>query len=297
MPLPRHLFAPAFRARHLGRSFAFIVGIMVFIATFATAAESALLSLGYNWGQTMESRITVEIPAAGDESTMPQAQRVEQATTLLHAMPGIGTVKPLSDSDVKRLLKPWFDDPSLFKALPLPTLLDVSRQPGATVTAAQIRDNLKNAVPDARVDDHGAWTRDAWRLMHGLTLLGGVTIALAGVTLLITVGMTCGTVAASEHETISLLHVLGADDHDIARHFQAQTERLAVRAAAVAFALALAITGGLMYATRHIADYSALSLLHWVSLAAVLCLIPLCAVGLSTAATRFSVLRLLKSFP
>jgi cell division transport system permease protein len=297
MSLPRHLFTPAFRHQHLGRSFAAIVCIMVFIATFATSAEAVLLSLGYTWGQTMESRITVEIPSVGEESAIPQVERVKQATAILRATPGVGFVMPLSDEEVARLLQPWFSQPELLKALPLPTLIDVERKEGAAVTAGQIQDSVRSAVSDARVDDHGAWTQDVWRLVDGLSILGGVTIALTGITLIIAVGLICRAVMAAEQETISLLHNLGADDNDIARHFQAQARRISWRAAAGGFGAAVLATALLVFVTRHVADLSILTARHWIVLVAAALFVPLGATYIATATARVSVLRLIRTFP
>ncbi|MGB9152595.1 MAG: hypothetical protein WCD70_05860 [Alphaproteobacteria bacterium] len=297
MSLPRHLFTPAFRSLHLGRSFAAIVGIMVFIATFATAAEAALLTMGYLWGQTAETRITVEIPAVGDETSTPQVERVKQATAVLRGMPDVGLVMPLSDEDVARLLQPWFNQPELLKALPLPTLIDVERKTGSALTADQIQDALKNVVSDARVDDHGAWTQDVWRLVRGLTLLGVLTIALTGITLIIAVSLICRAVMAAEHETISLLHLLGTEDRDIALHFQMQSERISLRAAAIGFTAAIAVTAGLLFATRHIVDFSTLQTLHWAALLAAAFSVPVCAIAIASTTARLSVMRLIKSFP
>jgi len=297
MSLPRHLFTPAFRHQHLGRSFAAIVGIMVFIASFATAAEVTLLTVSYLWGQTIETRITVEIPAVGDEAAMPQAERVKQATAVLRSIPDLGFVMPLSDSEVTRLLEPWFTQADLLKTLPLPTLIDVERKAGSTISAAQIQDSLKNVVSDARIDDHGAWTQDVWRLVRGLSIIGGVTIALTGITLIIAVSLICRAVMAAEHETISLLHLLGTEDKDIAHHFQLQAERISLRAASIGFLIALLVTGALLYATRHIADLSTLQTIHWAGLGAAAFSVPLCAIGIAAITARVSVMRLIKSFP
>jgi cell division transport system permease protein len=296
MSLPRHLFTPAFRHQHLGSSFAAIVCIMVFIASFATAAEAALLTVSYLWGQTLETRLTVEIPAVGDEASTPQAERVRQATSVLRAMPEVGLVMPLSNEEVTRLLEPWFNEASLLKTLPLPTLLDVERKQGAVISATQIQTALKNVVSDAKVDDHGAWTQDVWRLVRGLSILGGVTIALTGVTLIIAVSLICRAVMAAEHETIALLHMLGTDDRDIAFHFQLQAERIALRAASLGFVIAMITTAGLLFATRHIADLSTLQLPHWAGLGAIVFFIPVCAIGISSITARRSVMRLIKGF-
>ena len=297
MSLPRHLFTPAFRYQNLGRSFAVIVGIMVFIATFTTAAEAVLLTTSYLWGRTAETRLTVEIPAVGDEASISQAERVKQAVFLLRAMPEVETVTPLSDAEIERLLSPWFNKPELLKSMPLPVLIDVERKSGSELSADKIQVALKSFISDARVNDHGTWTNDVWRLVRGLTLLGGLTIALTALTLVIAVSLICRAVIAAEHETISLLHLMGAENSDIARHFQMQASHIASRAAGIGFLSALAVTGVLFFSTRHIADLSTLGWGHWAGVGIVTFLVPLCATVIATLTSRISVMRLIKTFP
>lgn len=297
MPLPRHLFTPAFRHRHLGRSFAAIVGIMVFLASFAVAAEAIFLTAGYLWGKTIETRLTVEIPAVGDEASTPQAERVRQAISILRAMPEVERAIPLSDDSVAQLLRPWFDEPELLKSLPLPSLIDVEPMPDANLAAQKIKAALKDVVGNARVDDHGAWAQDAGRIMRGLTILSVLTIALTAVALVGAVDLTCRAVIATEHETISLLHLMGAENLDIARHFQGQTRGIAARAAAAGFLAAVAAIAALFFSTRHFADLSALRWAHWAGVGIVALLVPVCATVLAALAARLSVMRLIKSFP
>ena len=297
MTLPRHLFTPAFRHQHLGGSFAAIVGIMVFIATFATAAEAVLLTASYVWEQTAENRLTVEIPAVGDEASMPQAERIKQATSLLRALPGISSVETLSASEVERLLSPWFNRPELLRALPLPTLIDVERSSEPDLTAAKIQTALRNVVSDARVNDHGTWLQDAWRLVRGLTLLGGLTILLTALTLIISVSLICRAVIAAERETISLLHLMGTENIDIARHFEAQASHIASRASIIGFLIAFVVTSALFFSTRHMADLSTLGWHHWLGVGIITLLVPFGATALATKAAKISVMRLIETFP
>jgi cell division transport system permease protein len=297
MSLPRHLFTPAFRNQHFGRSFAIIVSIMVFIASFATAAEVVLLTTSYLWGRTMETRLTIEIPAVGDEASLSQAERVKQATTILRAMPDVARVMPLPEDEVERLLSPWFNTPELLRALPLPALIDIERKSGAALNPRQIQTALKNVISDVRVDDHGAWTQDVWRLVRGLTLLGGLMISLTAITLAIAVSLICRAVIAAEHETISLLHLVGTENIDIARHFQTQAAHIALRAAATGFLIALVVTIALFFSIRHIADFSTLEWKHWVGAGIISLLVPFCATVIAMITARLSVMRLIRAFP
>jgi cell division transport system permease protein len=151
------LFAPAFRHQKLGWLFAGIVAIMVYIATFAMAAEASLSSISLSRNQGVADRLTVEIPAVGDEATTPQDERVKQAVAVLRAVPGVVEVRPVPEEETERLLQPWISDPDMLKKLPLPALIDVGRRAGSPVTAEMLQEKLANVVSDARVDDHAAW--------------------------------------------------------------------------------------------------------------------------------------------
>ncbi len=294
MSLPRHLFTPAFRHQHLGRSFGAIVGIVVFIASFATVAEAVLLTAGHLWERSATSTLTVQIPALGDEAAMPQADRIKQAASILRSMPGVSRVALLSDTEVRRLLEPWFSKPDMLKVLPLPSLIDIERKPGAKLSAGDIQKALKNSISDARVDDHGIWEKDVGRLVSGLTILGGLMILLTGLSLIITVSLICRAVMASERDTITLLHLIGTDDKDIASHFEMQAMHISSRAAATGFLAALAALAVLLFATRSLADFSPLRFEHWMALSFAALLVPFCAVFIATATARISIMRLIK---
>ncbi len=274
-----------------------IVAIMVFLATFALAAEASLSAITLSWHKDMESHMTVEIPAAPDEASTPQAERVRQAISILRSLPDAGLVMPLPDDETARLLKPWFDQPDLLKTLYLPTLIDVEMKPGSSITAAQIQEQIKTTIPDARVNDHAAWLGDLRRLVNGLAVMAALIILLTGCTLIIAVNLACRAVMASERDTIALLHIIGAEDTDIARHFQAQMRLLAIRPAAAGFLLALAAAALLLLFARHLTAMPGLTLGHGLALTAISLLVPLAAVSAASLSARLSVLKLLRAVP
>src|ERR1700722_17839029 len=118
------LFAPSFRHQKLGWLFIAIVMIMVYIATFAMAAEAALSSVTLSRNQGLANHLTIEIPAVEDESSTPQAARIKQAVAVLHAVPDVINVRPVPEEETERLLQPWIAEPELLKKLPLPALID-----------------------------------------------------------------------------------------------------------------------------------------------------------------------------
>ena len=297
MPLPRHFFEPSFRHRRLGLFLSLIVGVMVYMAAFVMAAEASLSAITLAWDRNLQSHLTVEIPAVDDEASVSQTERVKQAVSILHAMPGVSHVTPVNDGEATRLLQPWISDPAILKALPIPTLIDIERSVGSQLTADDVRQQLKATLRDVRVDDHAQWLADLARFVNGIALFGGLMIILTLVTLVLAVSLLCRTIMATERETISLLHIMGAEDADIAKHFESHARRLSLTAAFTGFMLAVLSAAALLYFMRHFADPAVLQQAHWAMLGGAVLAVPLAAVWIASLSARLSVLNYLHSMP
>lgn len=297
MALPRKFFEPSFRHRRLGTFLSVIVGIMVFMAAFTMAAEATLSAITLAWDQDLKNRLTVEIPAVDDEASTPQTERVKQALAILRAMPTIEKVTAVRDDEAARLLQPWISDADLLKALPVPSLIDIERKSGETLTANDVRQQLKTTLRDIRVDDHAEWLADLARFVDGIAAFGGLMIVLATLTLALAVSLVCRAIMATERETISLLHIMGAEDADIAVHFEHHVRKLSFWAALLGFVPALLGAAALLYFMRNFADPALLQQAHWVLLAGLVSSVPVAAIWISSLSARLSVLRYLHAMP
>jgi cell division transport system permease protein len=297
MSLPRNLFATSFRRQRIGSLFTAVVGFMVFAATIAVAAETALSAVTLTWDSSVKSRMTVEIPAVEDEANMSQADRVKQSLAILRAMPDVAEAVPVPDSETTRLLQPWITDPELLKSLPIPALIDVVRRAGSVLPADVVRDHLKSVVPDIKVDDHAAWLMDLARLVRGLVAIGGVMMLLAALTLGIAVSFFCRAVMSSERNTVTLLHIMGADDDDIARHFETLARRMATVPALCGFLAAACITILLAFGLQRFSILGPLDITGSFMLGFGVVLVPCLAILISAATARMSVLAHLRSMP
>lgn len=297
MPLPAYVFAPAFRHRRLGWLFVLLVAMMVYLASFATAAEATLSAVTFTWDKNMEGLLTVEIPPVDDESSIPQTERVQKVLAALKNLPGVEDATVVPDEETTRLLKPWIAQPEMLEALPIPTLIDVTRADGAALSAEDVQNALKPVVDGAHVDDHAAWLGDLAHLVRGLSAMAGLIVLLTTLTLIITVGLLCRVIMATEHEAIALLHVMGAEDNDIARHFQFHARRMALPASLIGFLLALLSIGFMFFFIRHLVDLSSLHALHWIGLACSVVIVPIVAILIASTTARLSVLQLLRGMP
>jgi cell division transport system permease protein len=297
MPLPRHLFVSAFRHQRMGWFFALLVGIMVYVATFAMAAEATLSAITFRWDQGMENRMTVEIPLATDESSTPQTERVREVLSVLHIMPDIATITVIPDNETEKLLKPWIKQPDLLKVLPVPTLIDIERKGDSRLTSTEVEDHVKAVIKGAQVDSHATWIGDMRHLIYGLTAIAALMILLTGAALIIAVSLLCRAIMATECDTVSLLHIMGAEDIDIARHFQSIAQHLSWPASFVGFSLALLSLGILLYFLRHFADPALLSPFHWTALGIATGMVPVMATGIAALSARTAALTLLQTMP
>ncbi len=297
MPLPNTLFNSAFQHQRLNWLLISVIAIMVYLATFAMTIEAALSLLTITWDQSVENHMTVEIPALGDETSMPQPERIKQTLAVLHALPDIQSTAIVPDQETAKLLKPWISDPELAKSLPLPTLIDIEIKPGSFSSAQSIEERLKTVVSDASVDDHASWLSDLLHLIRDLTFLAAFMLFLSGAILFISINLICRAVMATEKDTIELLHTIGATDNDIARHFQHHARRLSWPGALFGFALATLTLGLLSFALKYLPAASNIPAIQWFGLALLTMMVPLVAVIGANLSARFSVLKLLHNMP
>ena len=145
---------------------------------------------------------------------------------------------------------------------------------------------LRTVVSDARVDDHAAWLADLAHLVRSLAALAGLMIALTGLALVIAIALICRAVMATERDTIELLHVMGAGDGSIARHFQSHAWRLAWPAALAGFLLAVISLGFLLFFIRHVVDLSTLQFSRWIGLVLLMIVVPCAAVMAAALSAR-----------
>lgn len=222
----------ALRGDPASRFLPWTVGFLVFLATLAFAAVMFLASASEYWRQSISGTLTVQV-AVGPEQTT----RTRAAIDLLRTIPGIATVRKVSDSDIERLMEPWLGGSTKALDLPLPTLIDAQIEAGEKLDMAGLVARLEQAVPGTRVDDHAVWLQ---RLSNFAAVVEGVVIVVIAVILfsaITTVIFTTRTGLAIHHDVVEVLHLIGAHDSYVAQQFQAHALRLGSAGAVVGFAL------------------------------------------------------------
>jgi cell division transport system permease protein len=260
-----------------------IPALMAYVAAMLGIGLLGLSDMLGDWNRLQAGVLTLQLPA--DTSTA----RTEMALAVLRQTPGIVGARLLDPAEMKRLLGPWLGASVPLDRLPVPRLVDLQVAPDAAIDFAALRQKLTSVAPGAELEE-----RQAGDDGRRAELLRAVRALAIGLSLVAMLGVTSLVLAIREHlarhqQAIELLHLLGADDGDIAARFQTQALSFGLlggAAAAVAGALTVIWPGynGLL----HFADWRV-----W-AVAGGAALVP----GLiATAAARVMVLRRLAHMP
>lgn len=297
MNMPSNLFDTAFRHQRLGLMFSIVMVIMVFLGSLAMAAQATLVRTSLSWEYNLKSRLTIEVPAVPDEAVSTRRARAEKISALLREKSEIAAVSIVPEQETTRLLKPWISDPALFAALPLPTLIDVDLKIGRSLDQQKMAEELTTAFDGVLVHSHADWMDRLLGFLTGLGVLAGIMLALTGIALVATICVVCRAAMSVQHDTIELLHFMGATDSSIAKQFQKYIQVLAVPASLAGFVLAATTLGFLTLLLGSLGGLSLIATSSWVTVGAVMALVPVGATILAVLTARLSVQKFLRRLP
>ena len=199
--------SPAMRHAGLRR---WLVALMVYIAGLAGIGLILVDETLRASENLLAGRLTVQVPA--DAS----AARIETILAVLRQTPGIRSVHLLTPSETSRLLEPWLGSPVPLEELPVPRLIDVGLDPAAVVDMAKLGTQLASVVPEIRIDDYGPVVGGLRARARPVQALLGAAIGGALLLVAALAAFATGAALAARRSDIELLHLLGADDRQIA---------------------------------------------------------------------------------
>jgi cell division transport system permease protein len=263
-----------------------VTGLMVALGILVLAGAATLRHVDSAWRQALTDRWTVETTAAD----------ADRAVAALKTADGVAEVRIVPADEMRRLLQPWLHDAALTAQLPLPTLIDVVIDRNHPPAAAALARQLSAAAPGAKLDDHGAWTRDLLRIAEAGEAMGLAVFAAIALTATLTIAATARARLAVNRDEIELLHSLGATDGFIAGQFQAGAFRSTVVGVIVGAVLASGVIVGVVKGAQPVVPFVSelrLANIDW----AVLALVPVGAVLLAMLVTRWTAYGLARRLP
>jgi cell division transport system permease protein len=269
-----------------------IVALMVFLGALALAAATAVGGAIDRWDTSLTGRITVQVPA---DEARPKA--LAQLVDTLTKTPGIATAQALSAEATRALVEPWLGTLDADLELPLPAVIDVETEAGATFDVNLLASRLTKITPGVIVDDHRVWLLQLIRVARTVEWIAFAILGLIGLTAIAAVIFATRSGLAVHAAIINLLHVMGARDAYIAGQFQMQAMMLGIRgsvigsvAAIIVLVLLTAMSAGIDVA---LLPSATLSPTQWP----LLIIVPVAAVIIAMATARLTVLRALAGMP
>jgi cell division transport system permease protein len=194
-----------------------VIAIMMFLTVLAAAAGLALSAGADRIEDQVGNRVTVQIVEPNPDQRAAQARA---AAAALQGLQGVAGVRNVPDAEVAELLEPWLGDLAADADLPVPAMIDVDLAADGRSALPALQAAVRQAAPSAIVSDVAEWLTPLTGLLTSLQWLAVGLVALM-------IGATAATVVLAARaslnthgQTIEILHLMGATDHQIARLFQ-----------------------------------------------------------------------------
>ena len=263
----------------------YVIAIMMFVMVVIAAAGLSLANAAGLVARGVENRFSVQI-ADG-------AARAPLAIAALKKAPGVAAVHPVPEEEMRKTLERWLGPAGAEADLPLPAMIDVELEAGASPQAIGRR--VEQAVPGARFVAHSAMLGPMLRAIRSLTWLALALVLLIAMATAAAVVLAARGALDTHRPTIEVMHGVGATDDQIARLFQRKIalDSLAggLAGAGAAAIILLIIAGGRAVWLEDVAGGPLLTLADLVLLAAL----PLLGTVLATLVARAAVLRALRA--
>ena len=226
------------RATISARALIAIIAIMTFLASLTTGVVMLVRAAANEWQADVAREFTIQIrPVAGHDIEM----EVVKAAVIARASAGIAEVRPYSKEETTRLLEPWLGSGLQIDDLPVPRLIVVRITPGAAPDLAQLRQTLAEQIPGVSLDDHRGFVDRMRAMTRAVVVLGiGVLLLVLAATVL-SLAFATRAAISTNRPVIEVLHLIGAKDSFIARHFQQHFLRLGLEGGLIGSCSAIAL--------------------------------------------------------
>jgi len=226
------------RATISARALIAIIAIMTFLASLTTGVVMLVRAAANEWQADVAREFTIQIrPVAGHDIEM----EVVKAAVIARASAGIAEVRPYSKEETTRLLEPWLGSGLQIDDLPVPRLIVVRITPGAAPDLPQLRQTLAEQIPGVSLDDHRSFVDRMRAMTRAVVVLGiGVMLLVLAATVL-SLAFATRAAIATNRPVIEVLHLIGAKDSFIARHFQQHFLRLGLEGGLIGSGGAIAL--------------------------------------------------------
>jgi cell division transport system permease protein len=209
----------------------------------------------------------------------------------LQRSPGVASVEPVPESEMRRTLERWLGPAAEAADLPVPALVNFDARPGTDLGAVEKR--VQAIAPAARISAHRDKVAPLLRSMRALQWLAFGLVLLLGAAAAAAVVLAARGALDTHRFTIEVMHGIGATDLQLTHLFQRKIAIDALvgsLAGAAAGAIVLLLLASGASFVGELTGGAALP--PWGLI--VLLLLPLVLTGLATWVARMAVLAALR---
>lgn len=269
-----------------------VIAIMLFLTILVAAAGLTLADAARKGGNDLAQQVSVQIIEADPAKRSAQRGAIAKA---LRGLPGVTSVKPVPDAEVRNLLEPWLGSGVIDADIPVPALVDIRFNEAPTAASLKVlQARLRPIAPNTRLDSHGSWMAPFFKLMSALVWLAVAILLLLLVATSAVVVLAVRSTLNTHRGTIEIMHMMGGTDLQAARLFQRRVALDALLGGVVGFGAAAAVIltlGGRFAAVEPgLLAGASFPWYGWVALA----FIPLAVMGLAMLMARWTVISALK---
>lgn len=271
-----------------------VIAVMVYLMVLAVAGGIGVVSATKDWSGGMARSWTVQILSPEGEERDAEVQSVMR---FLSEQPGVAGVTVLPEAQARALLEPWLGESARSAELPVPALIDVALSADAVLDSDTVEQQLKAYAPSSAIDNHDEWLGQLSTFAHGLQALAYMIVGLVALATVAIVTFSTRAGLSSHHATIEILHMIGAEDRQIAREFQWRYLAHGLKGSLVGAFAGMATVAGIGAMAQRLGSEGILSSFSFGASAwTLLAVLPLLVALLTMLTARWTVHRALEEY-
>lgn len=218
----------------------FVVAALCFLAALVALSARASYGAAAEWTSAANGELTVRLRGV-------DARAAGEAESLITELDGVASARLIPREEAAQMLAPWFGTDGLPAGLPVPVLVEVKAQSGATDLAPALSEALGAGGFDVQVDDHAKWGQDVRRALGTARMAAFAAVALLVATATAVIAFATHASLLARRDVVNVLHLSGAPDPFIANLFERRFWLLGLRGGAVGAAAALGLAALLVF--------------------------------------------------
>lgn len=195
------------------------VAVMAFVLFLLNGGHMILDHHTHRWVQSFTGKWTVQVFRALEESPEQTGARVRQVTEILREHQGVEAFTVVPQEALRQRIKTWLGPAVLDVEAPLPVVVEVRLAPGVAPDPRALEARLQKQAGSMRLNTHQIWLEKVLALSVLLQWIGWAVYVLLVLATTIATTLALKGKLAQQHESIHLLHLMGAETHALIYHF------------------------------------------------------------------------------